>query len=125
MGGESQNVIGSGTITRGNQLSAQQSAFAELYGYWSQRTLFDVQTPWAVFVNMAIENMTTTQDEDTNKITQFEVTFKSIRVAETKTVGGNISTIFGGHAAGQASALQNNGTNTPQPAASLGSKVGF
>lgn len=124
-GGSSQNVVGSGVITKGNQLNKQQTAFAELYGYWAQRTLFDVQTPWAVLTNMAIENMTSTQTEETNKISEFEVTFKSIRVAKTKTEAGNLSSIMSGRSASQAAGMQNNGTTTPQAAGSLGSKVGF
>lgn len=57
----------------------QQKAFNLFYGYWRDKTLFTVQTPWAKFDNMAIQSVVSTQDEDTQEITSFEVTFKKFR----------------------------------------------
>lgn len=81
-GGES--VIGSnGLVLQPNQ-SRQQKMLQQLYGYWRNRTLFTVQTPWAVFENMAIETLTSVQDDQTNVITEFTLTFKMIRIASTQ-----------------------------------------
>lgn len=63
--------------------SKQQVYFQQFYGYWKTRTLFTVQTPWAVFRNMAIKSLRAIQDEKTNVITDFEVSFKMIRYASS------------------------------------------
>lgn len=62
----------------------QQKAFTQFYGYWEKRALFTVQTPWAVFKNMAIKTLRAVQDAETATITDFEITFKQIRFAQTK-----------------------------------------
>jgi hypothetical protein len=64
----------------------QQKAFAYFYSLWSSRILVDVETPYNVFKNMAIENIEATQNGDTKFISDFSVTFKQIRIATTKTV---------------------------------------
>lgn len=71
----------------GDVQNKQQTYFALLYGYWRQRTLFTVQTPWVVIQNMAIESLRAIQDETTNVITDFEITFKEIQFATTTVVG--------------------------------------
>lgn len=63
----------------------QQQYFALFYGYWVNRILFTIQTPWAIFKNMAILSLRSVQDADTRMITDFEVTFKRIRYAKTET----------------------------------------
>ncbi len=68
-----------------NQVSKQQSIFQQFYGYWNARFLFSVQTPWAVFPNCAIMSMRSVQDETTNVITDFNVTFKQLQFASTQT----------------------------------------
>jgi hypothetical protein len=88
----------------------QQIAFQQLYGYWRQRTLFTVQTPWAVFQNMAILSLRAIQGEETNVISDFEITFKMIRTANTA-VGQPTS--LSGRAATQNATSQNTGTSTP------------
>lgn len=65
--------------------SKQQIMFQQLYGYMQQRTLFTVQTPWAVFLNCAIKTLRAVQDEETRMITDFEVQFKVIKTASTQT----------------------------------------
>lgn len=65
----------------------QQYYFAQFYGYWKSRTLFSVQTPWIVINNMAIESLRAIQDDQTNVITDFEITFKEIQFATTTVVG--------------------------------------
>ncbi len=84
-------VIGSGVLSNTalpNQ-GKQQIYFQQFYQYYNTRTLFTVQTPWAVFQNMAIKTLRAIQDAETNTITDFEITFKSIRFA---TVGASSST---------------------------------
>lgn len=60
----------------------QQRYFQTFYSFWRSRTLFTVQTPWAIFQDMAILSLKAVQDEDTAVITSFEITFKIMRFAE-------------------------------------------
>lgn len=82
-GGEA--VVGSSGITNTGlaSQSPQQIAFQQFYAYWKNRTLFTVQTPWAIFQNMAIKTLRAVQSAETNVITDFEVTFKIMRFATT------------------------------------------
>jgi hypothetical protein len=64
----------------------QAQAFAKFFGYWKERTLFTVQTPWAILDNMAIKSLRAVQDADTRMITDFQITFKKINFATTRTV---------------------------------------
>jgi len=80
-GSESSNDLEQLRSATANQ-TEQQKAFQMFYGYWRQRTLFTVQTPWAVFKNMCIENLTAIQG-DTDDMSTFEVTFKLLRFAST------------------------------------------
>lgn len=88
--GQGEAVIGANGVQSGVLLNLtqtkQQVFFQQFYGYWRSRTLFLVQTPWAVFENMAIKSLRAIQDAETRMITDFEVTFKMIRYASTQTV---------------------------------------
>ncbi len=92
-GGGGEAVIGNGGISNTSSPNPfgvstqgkQQVYFQQFYSYWTSRTLFTVQTPWAVFQNMAIKTLRAIQDAETNTITDFEVTFKMMRFAS---VGG-------------------------------------
>ena len=105
-------------ITTNNQ-NKQQVAFQLFYGYWRARTLFTVQTPWAVFQDMAIKTLRAIQDDKTRTITDFEVTFKMMRFASTKTSSG-IAAIQQNRAASQGFGLVNNGTQSVSNGPSLG-----
>lgn len=129
-GGE--NVIGSAGLTPGTFSFAQginnsatqnkqQVAFQTFYGYWRARTLFTVQTPWAVFQNMAIKSLRAVQSEETRMITDFEITFKMMRFASTS--GGTTASIAQGRAATQSSPSVNNGTNALTTGPSLNSAL--
>lgn len=61
----------------------QQQAFMTFFGYWNKKQLFTVQTPWAIFDNMIIKTIRITQDETTNAVSDFEITFKQMRFAQT------------------------------------------
>jgi hypothetical protein len=103
--------------------SKQQLAFQQLYGFWNLRTLFTVQTPWAVFQNMAIQSMRPIQDADQAFITTFEMSFKQIRIAQSTTstlIGNNLQ----GRAAQQAAGVTNLGSFAPPASASLTSQLG-
>ena len=73
----------SGKTSQQNQ-TEQQKMFNNFYSYWKDRTLFTVQTPWAIFENCIIMNLRAIQSSETNVISDFEVTFKVMRFAETK-----------------------------------------
>lgn len=118
-GGGGENVIGSlgldgsfdatsGKVS--NNQTKQQTAFQQFYGYWRTRTLFTVQTPWAVFQNMAIKSLRAVQDAETNTITDFEVTFKMVRTTSTAfTAAPGVQ----GHLGAQAAGVTDLGTSAP------------
>lgn len=116
-------VNGSGVFTSGSPTAQnkQQVMFQQIYGYWNTKTLFNIQTPWAIFSNMAILNVKAVQDEETRMITDFQVTFKKIRTATTSitTVAG----ISAGRAATQSASLTNQGTSSGGSSTSLGSSI--
>jgi len=121
-GGE--NVIGSsGQTTKLGGQNKQQTAFQSLYGYWRSRTLFTVQTPWAVFQNMAIKSLRAIQDTETNVITDFEVVFKLIRTAASTTLTNGVPISYGGRLNSQASPLTDQGTSAPSSGPSLTSAL--
>lgn len=101
----------------------QQQAFQQLFGYMQSRTLFTVQTPWAVFQNMAIRTLRPIQSAETSYITDFEVTFKQIRIAKTTTTGGTIGDNQQGRASTQAGGVSDLGTSTPVSSTSLSSSL--
>lgn len=103
--------------------NAQQTMFQQLYGYWVNRILFDVQTPWAIITNMAIKSVRAIQDAETRMITDFEVTFKKIRTANTSTTVGGLGQINAGRLGNQSSSLLNLGTSSGIPGSSLASNI--
>lgn len=110
-------VNDAGLIPATGPQNKQQIMFQQIYGYWRQRTLFTVQTPWAVFENMAIQKVIPVQSAETRQVTSFKLQFKRIRTARTlKTLGAQ----YQGRAKVQASGLTNLGTSTPVPSISLG-----
>jgi hypothetical protein len=70
-------------VSQGSSQGLQQAVFQQFYLYWRNRVLFTIQTPWAVFSNMAIEELRATQDESTRVITDFYVSFKMMRFSTT------------------------------------------
>jgi len=97
--------------------SRQQIAFQIFYGYWASRTLFTIQTPWAVHSNMAIENVRAIQSEDTAIISEFECRFKQIRTVKSAMDQSDVSQ---GRASTMAQSQSNLGTSTPVPDIDLG-----
>jgi hypothetical protein len=116
------SVIGSGGLTPQKGQNKQQTMFQQFYGYWRDRRLFTVQTPWAVFQDMAIKSLRAIQDAETRVITDFEVTFKIIRNASTitsSTLPPGYQTI--GNA--QASPLQDLGTSALNASGGIGESI--
>lgn len=113
------SVIGSNGLQASSSQNKQQAAFQQFYGYWRSRTLFTVQTPWAIFQNMAIKSMRAIQDAETRVVTDFELTFKMIRTASTLTVSNGLS--VDGQLKSQSSSLVDLGTSSPTDSTSLGS----
>lgn len=123
-GSSGQSVInGASGITPSSKLiqTQQQRYFAQFFGYWWNKQLFTIQTPWAVFQDMAIERLRVIQDAETRLITDFEITFKMMRFASTQIVAGPIikPQDFQGRGTASASGVVNSGTNTLQPHATL------
>lgn len=111
-----ENQIGSSGIetTNGNQ-TKQQQAFQTFYGYWRNRTLFTVQTPWAIFSNMAIKSLRAIQEAETDVVTDFEIAFKMIRTVVSLEPQNQVD----GQLKSQASGLADLGTSTPSESTSL------
>lgn len=76
-----ESITGNGSANRVQTL--QQKAFTRFKKYFESRTLFKVQTPWAIFENMAIMSMRVVSEEETRMISTFEMTFKQMRFAKT------------------------------------------
>lgn len=113
------NAVGGGGNPAQNK---QQVAFQKLYGYYRNRTLFTVQTPWCTFKNMAIKSIRAVQDETTNVVTDFEITFKIMRFAQASTT--DLALTFQGRLQNQASLGVNTGSSTGTTAPfSLGSQT--
>jgi hypothetical protein len=101
------SVINGTSLFPASNQNKQQTAFQTFYGYWRNRVLFTIQTPWAVFQNCAIYKLRAIQSEETRMISDFEVTFKLIRMASTTT-----SKVQAGRLNEQASGLINQGVQT-------------
>lgn len=101
---------------RPNQ-NKQQIAFQQFYGYWTSRVLFTIQTPWAVFKNMAIKTLRAVQSEETRVISDFEIVFKQMRFATTVTAASGENSQ--GRNAVQTAPLTDLGTSTPVPSISV------
>lgn len=112
-GGSGESVInGSGINAQSNQ-TQQQKYFQQFYGYWAKRTLFTIQTPWAIFQDMAIMSLRAVQDAETDKISDFEVSFKQMRFASTALLESNLNPAgFSSRLLSQGASLVNLGTNT-------------
>lgn len=113
-GGESV-IDGSGITPSTSTQNKQQQFFNQFYGYWRNRTLFTVQTPWAVFTNMAIKTLHAVQDEQTQVVTSFTVTFKMVRFAET-IITENLGQ---GRQISQGAVLENLGVQSPTPSTNV------
>ncbi len=99
----------------------QQQMFTSFYAYWSNRNLFTVQTPWAIFTDMAIQTIRSVQDADTRVISSFEVTFKKMRFAQLS-VAFDVSNVTG-RLQQQAASEVNHGVIQGTPAGALSARI--
>jgi len=104
----------SGAADGANQ-TKQQKAFQKFYGYWRNRTLFTIQTPWAIFQDCAIKSLRAVQEAETRMVSNFEITFKQMRFASSVTVRTIVGVDFQGRSASQAAGLVDLGSSTPVP----------
>lgn len=113
-GASGESVIGSigGTISKASNQNKQQTYFQQFYGYWQTRTLFTIQTPWAIFQNMAIQSVKAVQDGETNTISDFEVTFKQMNFTNAA-LASALQTQA--RLQSQSAVQQNNGTSSLNP----------
>lgn len=125
------SVITSGGITIQPNQTKQQQYYQQFFQYWNTRTLFTVQTPWAIFTNMAIQSCRAIQANDTTVISDFEITFKQIRFAVNLTAAALYSNNanMNGPLNAQAAPVVQNGTNalttsTNTFSSSLASSIG-
>ena len=106
----------------GQGQTKQQAAFNKFYAWWKNRQLFTVQTPWCIFKDMAILSLRATQAEDTRMITDFEISFKQMRFAQSVTTSRKPTSQ--GRRAAQASDVVNQGPDQLSPGPSLSSALG-
>ena len=109
------NIVNSfGEQISANQ-NAQQAMFSQIYGYWANQvnpdapTLWQVQTPWSVFQTCILLDCEVTQDEETEMLTEFKLTFKMLRFVNDGATG----LISAGRAANLAASVINNGSVVP------------
>lgn len=116
--GESPNtIISSEGVFVGDNQNKQQVMFQQFFQYRNNRTLFTVQTPWAVFKNMIIKSLNPVQDEESNMVTRFDITFKQMNFARTKII--SVAQEFQGRSISQASDTINFGVSTPVPSRNI------
>lgn len=63
-------------------ITEQQKAFNFFYAAWRERRFFTLQTPWAIFNNMAILNLRAVQEDRSAHVSSFQVDFKKLRFVE-------------------------------------------
>lgn len=120
-GGQSETIInGGGIFAPGASQTKQQLMFAQFYGYWRTKTLFTVQTPWATFLPCPILEVHAVQDEKTNSMTDFFVTFMLIRFVRTQTGETLIPT---GRAVDQYAPTTQNGAASLKSSPSLSAQI--
>lgn len=92
--GQSQNLYNllSNFSTTAN---AQQNAFNTFVNFWQNRTNCTIETPWGVLYSMYVEKATPVQGESTQIISEFNITFKQIRLVTTLTTPLTINNAAG------------------------------
>ncbi len=106
--------LGSGLKTK------QQAAYERFKGYRKARRLFTVQSPWEVFQDMAIESFRVFQDDTTEDISSFEITFKQMSFSKTAT---RVVLLADGRAAASNSDVVNQGSQVPAPTTGLADQL--
>jgi hypothetical protein len=89
-------------LAASGDMANQQNAYNYFQACWEQGILMGIQTPWAFLTNMAIESVVAIQDEKTNSMSDFAVTYKQMRFAKT------ISAAYSPPSAGGTTSLSGN-----------------
>ena len=105
------NFLGEGNEETIRQ-NKQQIAFSQFYGYWQKKTLFKVQTPWAIFPDMVIQSLKAIQD-DVLDLTTFDISFKRLRFANSSIINVTSPENASGRLKSQIPDEINLGTSTP------------
>ena len=120
------NVItASGQIQTSPTQTQQQAMFSQIYGYWFQQasfaqpTLFNIQTPYAIFTPMALISCKARQNAETVTVSEFTLTFKMVRIINDAAQ----QTTSIGRAANLAAPLVYNGNSVPTSSPSLSSQL--
>lgn len=124
--GNGENVItglGANSIVIANAQTKQAQAFQQWWGWWNNRILFTVQTPWAVFQNVAIQRVKPVQDETTKTVTDFNVVFKLMNFASTN-VAFTPTAIATGRLSAQSAPQTNLGVGALSSSSSFSSALG-
>lgn len=72
----------------------QQTVYQYFFNMWKTRQLCTVETPFAIFENMAIESIRALQTGETNVISEFTVTFKQIQTVASITFSNNVGSLL-------------------------------
>ncbi len=94
-------------------LTRQTNAFLFFQQAWWGRQLMSVETPWGIFLNMAIADLRVVQSRETKYLSDFTVIFEKIRVAGEATV--NAGQLAGRNALQQAPVSQNGAAGQVTP----------
>lgn len=86
----------------------QQQAYGTLEGFWLNRQVLSVETPWNTFPSMLIESISFSQDETTKDMSTITLILKEFKTASTTKGLGQLK----GRIASQASEVVSKG-NTP------------
>ncbi|WP_299074732.1 phage baseplate protein [uncultured Paraglaciecola sp.] len=71
------------SLSGSGKAAQQQNVYRYFVALQEQGVLMGVQTPWEFLTNMAIEGITAVQAENSDLVSDFIVTFKQIRIAES------------------------------------------
>jgi hypothetical protein len=96
-------------------LTRQTNAFLFFQQAWWGRQLMSVETPWGIFLNMAIADLRVVQSKETKYLSDFTVILEKIRVAGEATV--NAGQLAGRNALQQAPVSQNGAAGQVTPTA--------
>jgi hypothetical protein len=72
-------------LNANGKTAKQTNAYNYFRSLMQQGVLTSIQTPWEYMTNMAIESIMVVQGEDSTSVSEFEIRYKEIRIAKTKT----------------------------------------
>ena len=80
-------------VFEGNETKTkQQNAYNIIEGFFNNRALMTIETPWRTFEDMVIESFNVSQDETTADETTFMITCKQMRFVGIETSPGSLIT---------------------------------